>query len=179
MSFNKNSSFVSLNRINMEKLLGFLLLTLICIGCKSETEDTILYLVRHAEKDTTVQSDNPPLIQEGIERAERLEEIMYKYELNEIYSTAYDRNMNTVQGVADQQGLEIKNYEWHEWHESIDAIKKQKGIFLLCGHGDNLLPMIDYLNAEKPMDHLGHDEYENLFRVIIAKDTAYVDLIRF
>lgn len=164
----------------MKIILIFIFVTIGLASCNSDPQGTILYLVRHAEKDTTVQTDNPPLTEAGWERAERLEDLMSKYHLKGIYSTNYERNMNTVKGVAEAQNLTVQTYDWYEWHETVNRIKNnENGVFLFCGHGDNLLPIIEHLNGAKPIDHLGHNDYKNLFRVQIEKDTAYVDLIEF
>ena len=163
----------------IKSFFAIIILTFLFTSCNMHDDETIIYLVRHAEKDTTVSGDNPPLTQEGEERADLLHELLNKYDIKEIYSTEYDRNINTVKPLATAKDIKIKHYDWYDWQEVIDKIKNKKGIFVVCGHGDNLLPMIEYLNAEKPLSEIGHNDYENLFKVIIYKDTAYVDLINF
>ena len=163
----------------MRKFLSILILGIVIFSCSTEEDETILFLVRHAEKDLTVDGDNPPLIEEGYQRAERLRDLLEKYEVKEVFSTSYDRNRNTIAPLVEAQNVPLSFYEWHEWHETIEDIKKQKGVFVLCGHGDNLLPIITYLNGELPMEEIGHDDYENLFKLIITADTTYVDLIHF
>lgn len=169
---------LKLKNMKIEVILLILFISLF-YGCVNDTEETILYLVRHAEKDTTDKTDNPQLTVEGEERALKLAEIMQKEDIKAIYSTKYDRNMKTVQPTATLFDLPIKNYEWYDWEETVDKIRKQKGTFLLCGHGDNLLPIIEFLNGETPFSKIGHNEYHNIFKVMIVADTAYVDMIKF
>ena len=71
-------------------VLGIVLLS----SCKHgdvkshESEDpTMIYLVRHAEKAKDETSD-PPLTQEGIDRAQRLAEILSDKEIDFIFSSA-------------------------------------------------------------------------------------------
>lgn len=154
-------------------------LLLFNVRCIDHSEETIIYLVRHAEKDTTDQTKNPPLTEEGKQRAEKLTDILAKYKIEGIYSTKYDRNINTVRAIAENNNIEIQNYEWYNWKPLLREVKSKKGIYLICGHGDIILPMIDFLNGEKPLQELGHHEYDNLFKIIVEKDTAYIDLMKF
>lgn len=157
--------------------VSFLVLTI--YSCSSEQKNQTFYLVRHAEKDTTDQSENPQLIKEGYERAEKLKEILDTVDFELVLSTKYDRNMNTVKPIIDSKNYELEIYEWYEWHQDIDNLMQKNGNFLICGHGDNLLPMIERLGGEKPMEKLGHNEYENLFKVHRKGDKVEVEVIKF
>jgi broad specificity phosphatase PhoE len=170
-----------LNSKSIYSLLSIIFCGVVLLSsCNFEEEDsTVLYLVRHAEKDTTDKSENPPLIEEGYERAQLLLELLGKEKFSSILSTPYDRNINTVLPLATQQGLTIQEYEWYNWHEDIDQLKTKKGTFLVCGHGDNLIPMITHLNGLPPIENLGHNDYSNIFKVTVKKDTSVVEWMKF
>ena len=160
-------------------IIPLLILGLIFIGCsgKIKKDTVVIYLVRHAEKDLTNTTANPPLTAEGEARAQNLIEEFKKVPLAGIHSTSYDRNMNTVAPLAAEKGVDIENYSAHDWHPMLDQMKIQKGsAFLICGHGDNLLPMIDYLNVKRPISELGHLEYDKLFKVTIVDDSAMIEM---
>ena len=36
---------------------------------------------------------------------------------------------------------------------------------LICGHGDNLLPIIALFGGKSPLKQLGHNEYDKLFKI--------------
>lgn len=156
---------------------SFLIITI--YSCSSEKKSQTFYLVRHAEKDTTDKSENPQLIPEGYERAENLKDILDTVDFKAVLSTKYDRNINTVKPILDAKIYEVEIYEWYEWHEDIDKLMQKNGNFLICGHGDNLLPMIERLGGDKPMEELGHNEYENLFKVHRKGDEVEVEVIKF
>jgi 2,3-bisphosphoglycerate-dependent phosphoglycerate mutase len=146
------------------------------ISCDQEA--AIIYFVRHAEKDLTDTTDNPPLTTEGLERADRLVNFFENVQFDAIYSTRYDRNINTVKPLASDRNLPIRNYEWHDWQPMLDSITSTPGkMYLICGHGDNILPMIEYLGAPRPMDELGSHEYDKIFRVIHSPQEKNVNVL--
>lgn len=146
---------------------------------------TTFYLVRHAEKlqSDTLQGKNedPPLTSEGLDRANRLKSLLADKKIAAVYSTPYQRNVNTVKPLATNEKVSISHYEWYKWQPMIDeALATFKGkTVVVCGHGDNLLPMISYLNGEKPQDSLGSYEYDKIFKVEVAADTAVVETIEY
>lgn len=145
-----------------------------------ESKTQVFYLVRHAEKELSDPSDNPPLTMQGEERAESLVDVLDDVALDQIFSTSYDRNMNTVNPVANEQDLAVQNYDWHDWQPMLDKmLQSNDSLFLICGHGDNLLPMIEYLGGEKPMESLGKHEYDNVFKVTKTEGEVTVEVIKF
>lgn len=39
--------------------------------------------------------------------------------------------------------------------------------------------MITYQGGVQPMEKLGHEEYDNLFKVIVSKDTTIVEVTKY
>lgn len=159
--------------------LGCTLLLLSTWSCDTVVDNQTVYLVRHAEKDTIDKSENPPLIEEGYARANRLLELLDTVNFSEVYSTKYDRNINTVKPLVDAKKIDLKIYEWHNWQADLDQIMRNEGVYLICGHGDNLLPMIEYMGGKKPMEEMGHHEYKNLFKVVRKNGKVEVEVIEF
>ncbi len=158
---------------------GLFLLGTLALSCSSKIKktDVIIYLVRHAEKDLTDPTDNPPLTTEGEARALELVNELDKVSLEAIYSTEYQRNINTVKPLSIEKGIDIQNYVANDWEPMLDQIKDMKGkAFLICGHGDNLLPMIDYFGLDRPIDELGHLEYDKLFKIQLSDDTSIIEM---
>lgn len=156
-------------------LITHLLLSL--SSCEIEAKETVVYFVRHAEKDLTDTTENPPLTQIGYDRAQKLVTEFNDVEINAIYSTSFDRNMNTVKPLADQRKISILNYDWYEYHSVLDKIKGEVGnVYLICGHGDNILPMIEYLGGKRPIESLAKHEYDRIFKVVIAGEDVTVEM---
>lgn len=166
----------------MKRKLGFCLLiaTFLNFWSCEQPEVTTFYFVRHAEKveDNIVENhnDDPQLTAEGKLRAQKLREMLSTNKITAIYSTAFQRNLNTVKPLADFKNIEIQNYEWHGWQPMLDDAKTAYagGTILVSGHGDNLLPMIEYLNDKKPQEKLGSHEYDKIFKVESYPDTVLV-----
>lgn len=161
------------------KSLLLLLFISTLFSCDNAKEQTTIYLVRHAEKDTTVDQYNPPLIEAGFQRAEKLKEELSDYDIQYIFSTKFQRNMSTVKPLANFTDKEVHQYEYHKWQNMLDSLKTIPGVHLICGHGDNLLPMINYLGADIGKKKLGHNEYDNLFKVTIEEEKVSGEVLKF
>src|SRR5690349_12166945 len=81
-------------------------------GIASAQRKTLL-LVRHAEKDVsaTADPDNPALTSAGTERAARLARKLRKYKVGAVYSTNFQRTMNTARPTAERRGLTVRTYD--------------------------------------------------------------------
>ena len=168
---------------NLKKVsfIVFLIASLFFVSCSEElTEEKVIYLVRHAEKNLTDTTDNPDLTAEGVDRSNELVKVLNTIKIDNFYSTKYQRNMNTLQPLANFNSKEIKVYEWHDWEPMLEGIKKSKDkTFIISGHGDNLLPMIVYLGATQPIEKLGHEEYDNIFKVTLSNKDTVVEVIKY
>jgi 2,3-bisphosphoglycerate-dependent phosphoglycerate mutase len=151
------------------------------LGCQSSVELKVVYLVRHAEKDLRDSTDNPPLTPAGVARAQALATLLADSNIQQIFSTRYIRNRLTVQPLAQQLDLPIETYRWHEWQPLIGQIETAApgSRFLICGHGDNLLPLIEALGAIPPLAELAEHEYDKLFRVSIGPDSSQASVQTF
>lgn len=170
----------------MRKIIPLgILIAILFTSCKQQENVTTFYLVRHAEKvesnTMTDQRKNPPLTDEGRQRAIRLKEMLAAKDIAVIYSTDYQRNKNTVKPLAEEIGMTIRSYQWHKWQPIIDeALERFAGkTVLICGHGDNLLPMIEYLGAQRPQDKLGTHEYDKIFKVVRRDNKTSVEVIKY
>lgn len=148
------------------KKLVLLLIAGFLLSCQQDINRTV-YLVRHAEKDLTDKTDNPPLTQVGVQRALSLVDVLKEEEIAAIYSTPLQRTTQTVYPLSDFKKVKIEFYEWDDYNGLKKKIKnlKTQGAVVICGHGNNLLPMIKTLGSEPPLDSLGHEEYDKIFKV--------------
>ncbi len=162
---------------------GIGLLTLVLFSnCQPTTKTTTVYLVRHAEKDLSdPAARNPSLTPAGEERAQHLAQRLQNVPLSAVFSTSYVRTLNTVTPVAGQKNLSITRYEGHDYKGIQRLIEQQRGnTILLCGHSDNLLPIIRNAGAKPPLDSIGTNEYNNLFKLVILPDgTAQATVEKF
>lgn len=68
---------------------------------------TTLILIRHAERDPGA---DPPLNAEGMARAQVLKDVLSENGVNAIFSPELIRNMQTVEPIAAQLGIEVKHW---------------------------------------------------------------------
>lgn len=165
----------------MKKLFPILLLLigLFAAGCQEKRsaqeshfgDTTTIYLVRHAEKDLQDKGQDPALTTEGKARAQRLPEVLEGIPLHAIYSTSFQRNLNTVKPLADQRGLRVQLYEGQDSNELVKELPENyRGeTVLICGHSNTLLPMIKELGLTPPLDSIGDSEHDKLFKVEISR----------
>lgn len=145
-----------------------------CGDVQDEVYKTI-YLIRHAEKDLTDTSDNPPLTKEGQKRAKRLVRKMRFVKLDQIYSTKFQRNLNTVQPLAAKKKISVSIFVWADYLKLVEEIKKSSlSTFLICGHGDIIIPIIKAFGGIPLIDSLAHDEYDKIFEVKFSESKVIV-----
>ena len=162
-----------MNLIRMLIFMRLVLLACLLTACQySPSGDTTVYLVRHAKKDLTDPSaSNPALTPAGIRRAEHLAQKLQSVRFDAIYSTAFERTQHTVKPLATRQQTPVTIYEGHDYPgiQQLITINKGKTI-LICGHSDNLLPIIRNAGAQPPLDSIGSTEYGHLFKLTIHPD---------
>lgn len=178
----KKRLYASLNTNALLFSAFFIFVTLLpSCGEKINSEEVLIYLVRHAEKDLSDPANPDPLLTDiGVERAQTLKTKLKDVEFDAIYSTDYQRTINTVKPICEERGLEMASYASHNWQQMIDEMVVKKGRnFLICGHSDNLLPMIDYLGLPRPIPEIGHDEYDKLFKIRLSNDSSGIEMLTY
>jgi broad specificity phosphatase PhoE len=151
------------------RLLGILLFLSIFTPCLAQNKATVVYLVRHAEKNLTNPEDkDPPLSQAGSTRAMHLAEKLKREKIDVIYSTSYQRTQSTVEPLALQKKIPVKTYQATDYVAIKELIQKDSGkTILICGHSNNLIPIIEALGAQPPAASISEDEYNHFFKVTI------------
>lgn len=149
----------------------------------AETFPTIVYLVRHAEKDTSdAKNEDPELTPAGEARAEALRDLLAGQEIDALYTTKFIRNKKTLQPLADERQLEMQQYEAHDFGNLKKQILEQHlgETVVVVGHSNTILPIIEAFGAEKPVKEITDSEYSYLFKLTVAPDgTATAETSRF
>lgn len=133
----------------------------------SDTATTFI-LIRHAE--TTGIGTNPDLNNDGQERALELVTILNNITLDAIFSTNYNRTIQTATPVAMDKSLNIQTYNPSALEVFVDNhIISHKGkVILVVGHSNTTPDILNILNGGNTYSDLNEAEYNNLFIV-----TAY------
>jgi len=139
------------------------------IELNSEMGAKVIYLVRHAEKDT-IPKKNPILTDAGYDRSYRLAEMLKKTRLDAVYSTLYNRTMHTVDSLGNAKGLPTKIYQPKDLKQlGIDITESEEiNNVIIAGHSNTTPAMANVLMDDKVIP-AGFDEsdYDNFLVVNI------------
>ena len=130
---------------------------------------TLVYLVRHAEKEAE-PADDPPLTPEGRGRSEFLANLLKHSGLTHIHSTPFTRTRQTAQPVADSTGLEILEYNPLNLEGMADTLRRTPGRHLVVGHSNTTPVLVEMLGGDpgEPIDEA--TEYDRLYLLVLHDD---------
>lgn len=158
----------------MKKSLSFYsLIVVLCLFATSipvqAQESTTFILVRHAEKADD-GTKNPPLNEIGKERAKALADHLKETDITAIYSTDFKRTRQTVQQIADAEGLQIKSYDPFS-STALDMMFENEsgGIVLISGHSNTTPLLANQLIGEERYQQFDDSDYDNLFIVVAVE----------
>ena len=112
-------------------------------GTPSAARPTVYYVVRHAERDPGV---NPPINEEGIERAQRLADALEQAGVDEIVATQFIRTSQTGRPLSDRTDtpITVAPAEWESWVDfatEIAAWQREREVpgatYLMIGHSSS------------------------------------------
>ncbi|WP_343530800.1 phosphoglycerate mutase family protein [Pedobacter sp.] len=129
-----------------------------------------VWIVRHAEKDTSDPKDkDPDLSGAGAQRAEALKKELKSQRLDTIFSTDYKRTKLTGFPLADITGISIQTYDPSKGAQLAKSLKMNAAgkKILIIGHSNTILELIEAFGAKRPVPSIADDEYDYLFSLTI------------
>lgn len=150
-------------------LLSFTFLT----SCSpKETETTTYYLIRHAEKDRTDKTNrNSNLNENGLKRAKKWAEYFKNIDIDAVYSTNYNRTIQTATPTAKSKNLEIINYNPRKMYDSIFEQNTKGKTVLVVGHSNTTPVFANKILGEKKYEFMNDNDNSSLFIVTIKENT--------
>jgi 2,3-bisphosphoglycerate-dependent phosphoglycerate mutase len=162
-----------MSRINKSLAFIFLFILILSSGSATRLEkETVIYIVRHAEKDTKDPKNNDPdLNAEGSERARALNVFLRKEKISAVFSTNYKRTMQTAAPVARRNGIPVKTYESNNPESLVNLIELEfaNKKILVTGHSNTILELVKAFGLAPPVARLNDDDYDLIFIVILQK----------
>ena len=141
------------------------------VSCSSD-ETTTYYLIRHAEKDRTDKTNrNPNLNFEGEKRAQKWSEYFNNIDLDAVYSTNYNRTIETATPTAMSKKLEIIKYDPRNMYDSIFQQNTKGKTVLIVGHSNTTPAFVNKIIGEKLYDNIDDSVNSNLFKVTVIGHT--------
>ena len=145
------------------------------------SKETVIYIVRHAEKDVfDARNTNPGLNAGGKIRAKDLAQTLKKEKFAAVFSTPYKRTMETAAPVAQRSGLPVLNYS--DLEELVNTIKSSYPYktILIVGHSNTILDIAKAFGTQPVAEKLIDDDYDLLLKVIIdKKGQSHLKIYRF
>ena len=138
---------------------------------KDTSHETVIYLVRHAEKITGPDVGRDPELNEaGKARAQELAKVLADKNITSIYSTDYIRTRDTAAPLATALGLEIILYNPGNLSEFAETLKSQTGTLLVVGHSNTTPYLTGLLGGDAGTPINEAREYDRLYEVHITDD---------
>lgn len=153
----------------MKRLWILVFLLLLVQPVWAELEDiTRFFVVRHAEK-ADGQGD-VHLSPRGVLRAQELVDALHRHRFAAVYSTTTNRTKETALPLAGRCALEVQFYPakgeaMKTWAKEALLQHRGKNV-LVVGHSNTVPEIVKALSGEK-VQALGHDDYDDLFEVVI------------
>jgi len=172
----------------MKKYSVLLLSLVLCMSCltqeskeaKTDTkvETSVYYLIRHAEKDRSDETNNNPnLTEEGNERAEYWARVFKNVDFDAVYSTDYNRTRETATPTASANQLEITSYHPTQLDHN-NFLKDTKGkTVLIVGHSNTTPAFANKLLNEEKFESIDDDNNGNLYIITITGDSKNAQLL--
>ena len=143
--------------------------------------ETIIYLVRHAEKE---KGDDPLLTEAGKQRAGDLMRTLKDKQLQRIYVTQYRRTQMTADSLHIQMGIDTVHYLADSTGNSLlEKIKVNNDFgksILVIGHTNTLPFIIEKLGvAKQTIPVIEDNEFDYLFVVKLTKQGATLTISKY
>lgn len=153
-------------------------LLLIALSHTAVASEFTLYLVRHAEKaapteGTMLDHRDPPLSQQGQQRAQRLAQWLSHRSLASIWSSDYQRTRDTAQAAAEATGLAVRLYDPGQPEQLQEALSGEGSNALVVGHS-NTIPELAANLCQCEVGPIEEGEYDQLLMVLVTPEGAFL-----
>jgi len=155
----------------MKKFLLLIIFTFSLFSACSSNETTTYYLIRHAEKDRTDNTNkNPDLNKKGQERAKKWAKRFKNIPFDAIYSTNYNRTLQTATPTAESKNLEIIKYNPNKMYDTVFQQETKGKTILIVGHSNTTPSFANKILEEKKYEDINDNNNASLYIVTISDD---------
>lgn len=137
-------------------------------SCVENETKTVYYLIRHAEKDRTDKINrNPNLNKKGLDRAKKWATYFTDIELDAIYSTNYNRTLQTATPTANSKKLEIIKYNPRKMYDAVFQKETKGKTVLVVGHSNTTPAFANAILGEKKYTNIDDNDNSKLFIITL------------
>ena len=145
----------------------------LCVAAEPQAvRDTLVFVVRHAEKATGAESgDDPPLTPAGEQRALALAAALADAGISAIYSTDFRRTRATAEPLAERLDLAIGNYDAADPAKFAQELLAQpRGLsMLVVGHSNTVPALVHALSGEE-IPAIADTDYTRLYVIALPAE---------
>ncbi len=133
----------------------------------NDPKTNILFLIRHAEKDTSVtNNDDPGLTAEGAGRAEALVKIFKDVTLFRIGCTNKMRALKTIEPIQKAKGVPTDNYQKDMQIPYVEDLMLSTGRkILMVGHSNTIPELLNFLTKTKKYQPIAENDFSRFYVV--------------
>lgn len=168
-------------KIIISLILGLFLFTFESSDLFAQHRKLTVILLRHAEKDLSEGADtaNPELSAAGNLRAQKLVEIINKYQPDAIYSSDYIRTRATVRPLARKKKMMTQIYDPQNLNQMRDLIVSGKiKRIVVVGHSNTTPALANLLIKQDKYKNLAESEYDKIWIIKIKRNKTKPNKIR-
>lgn len=148
----------------LQFIRSIVLVFLLNIGFTASAQKTTVWIVRHAEKDTSFANrQDPDLTVTGQQRAIDLGAYLQNENIVKVFSTDTKRTKQTAKHV--KASLEIYNPKNLTGLFAVLNEQASGKSVLIVGHSNTVLETIEAFGGERPVKLLTDDDYDYLFKI--------------
>jgi len=144
-------------------------------GINGQDDKFTLYLVRHAEKQK--DKEDPSLTNCGRFRAQQLATMLKEVKIEKVYSTSYNRTLQTASPTANLNKVATKHYSPRGLVQLARSITTEKQNALIVGHSNTTPALLSILTGTK-YSALAEHEYQMLYQIKFIDDQVLVETLR-
>ena len=136
---------------------------------------TQYYFIRHAEKADS--SKNPNLSEKGLERAQQWKILFSKIDFDGVYSTDFNRTLQTIQPIVADNNRLLKIY--NPKMMDVEAFKKETHgkTILIVGHSNTIPNMVNQIIKENRYTDIEENQFGNLYIVTLFENQILSQLL--
>lgn len=166
----------------MRMNLSAILFSLLFMAGPIMAADTMVIVVRHAEKSADDPKD-PSLSAQGNARASKLAEVLKSSGVKAVYTTQYKRTQQTGMPTAVQAGLQIdvrpatRENAGSYTADLLKEIKKKHGgeTVLIVGHSNTVPEIVKYATGVD-VSPMGENEFDRIYVITLGKKPRLVSV---
>lgn len=159
-----------------------LLLFSVLFSVNAMAADTMLIVVRHAEKSADDPKD-PNLSEQGNARARQLAVVLKAANLKAVYTTQYKRTQQTGEPSATQAGLllEVRDATKENAETYVSDLLKEiqklhRGeTVLIVGHSNTVPDIVKHITGQD-IAPIGENEFDRIYVITLGKKPRLLSL---